>query len=145
MSNKNNKKELEKIRKENNSKNNINNKNKENELLDKTIYVKDLSNEVKKYNKRKSIRKILIISLSILLILLIISLVYYLDKEHKEQIRLNNIKKEQEIINNINSHYSEYVITNKESNLYNSNNEVIANSTDEAALQIYIDDPDYNP
>lgn len=27
----------------------------------------------------------------------------------------------------------------------NSNNEVIANSTDEAALQIYIDDPDYNP
>lgn len=125
MSNKNNKKELEKIRKGNNFKNNINNKNKENELLDKTIYVKDLSNEVKKYNKRKSIRKILIISLSILLILLIISLVYYLDKEHKEQIRLNNIKKEQEIINNINSHYSEYVITNKESNLYNSNNEVI--------------------
>ncbi len=27
----------------------------------------------------------------------------------------------------------------------NSNNEVIANSADEAALQIYIDDPDYNP
>lgn len=27
----------------------------------------------------------------------------------------------------------------------NSNNEVIANSSDEAALQIYIDDPDYNP
>lgn len=105
-----------------------NNKNKNiknNKSLDKTIYVKDLSNEIKKYDKKKKTKKILIISLSILLILLVISLVYYLDKEHKEQIRLNNIKKEQEIINNISNHYNEFVITNKESNLYNSNNEII--------------------
>ena len=68
-----------------------------------------------KENFKKKTKKILIISLSILLVLLIISLIYYLDKEHKEQIRLNNIKKEQEIINNISNHYNEYVITNKES------------------------------
>lgn len=111
MSNKKNKKKLE--------------NNKKKESLDKTIYVKDLSKEVKKYNKKKKTKKILIISLSILLVLLIISLIYYLDKEHKEQIRLNNIKKEQEIINNISNHYNEYVITNKESNLYNSNEEII--------------------
>lgn len=105
-----------------------NNKNKNiknNKSLDKTIYVKDLSNEIKKYDKKKNTKKILIISLSILLILLVISLIYYLNKEHKEQIRLNNIKKEQEIINNISNHYNEFVITNKESNLYNSNNEII--------------------
>lgn len=111
MSNKKNKKKLE--------------NNKKKESLDKTIYVKDLSGEIKKYNKKKKTKKILIISLSILLVLLIISLIYYLDKEHKEQIRLNNIKKEQEIINNISNHYNEYVITNKESNLYNSNEEII--------------------
>ena len=105
-----------------------NNKNKNiknNKSLDKTIYVKDLSNEIKKYDKKKNTKKILIISLSILLILLVISLIYYLNKEHKEQVRLNNIKKEQEIINNISNHYNEFVITNKESNLYNSNNEII--------------------
>lgn len=122
MSNKKNKKKLE--------------NNKKKESLDKTIYVKDLSGEIKKYNKKKKTKKILIISLSILLVLLIISLIYYLDKEHKEQIRLNNIKKEQEIINNISNHYNEYVITNKESNLYNSNEEIIGVISNNVSLSL---------
>lgn len=124
MSKKKNKKELEKIKNKDNlveSKPNI----MKNENLDKTIYVKDLSSGIKKYNKKKKTKKILIISLSILLILLIISLIYYLDKDHKEQIRLDNIKKEQEMISNIKSHYNNIVKTNKESNIYNSNEEII--------------------
>lgn len=102
----------------------MSNKIKDNSL-DNTLYIKNLIDERKKYNKKKKTKKILIVSLSILLIILIGLLIYYLDKEHKEQIKLDNIQKEQEIVNNIKSHYNSYVITNKESNLYNSNYEVI--------------------
>ena len=95
---------------------------KNNKSLDKTIYVKDLSNEIKKYDKKKNTKKILIISLSILLILLVISLIYYLNKEHKEQVRLNNIKKEQEIINNISSYNRSHILNINKNIIISINN-----------------------
>lgn len=74
---------------------------------------------------KKKNKNIIIILLLIILISLFVVFGYYLYRENKEKIRLENLRKEQELIENINSHYNEFVITNEEVNIYNDKEEII--------------------
>lgn len=90
---------------------------------------KDNDNKIKtkkviKKKKRKK-KTLFIILLSISLLVLLFFLGYYLKKEHEEKIRLDNIRKEKELIAEITSHYNTYVKTNKDAVLYNSNEEEV--------------------
>ena len=77
-------------------------------------------------NKGKKVKnKKIIILLFIFLILVFILGGYYFNKVKKEKIRLENIKKEQELLEKINSHYGDFVITSEEANIYNDKEEVV--------------------
>lgn len=114
----------------NSNKKNNNNSNKEKINDNKIQTKKELKYEKKKLkrNKKKKKKIILIISLIIILILLISGLIYFLNEEEKERIRLENIRKEKEeqaLIAEINSHYNSFVITDKETIIYNEKEEGI--------------------
>ena len=67
----------------------------------------------------------LIIIFSVLLVSLFGLLGYYLVKEEKEKNRLENLRKEKELIEIITSSYNEFVRTKEEVSIYNSNEEII--------------------
>lgn len=79
----------------------------------------------KKSNFKKKKRNVSIVILLILLISLLCALGYYLNEEKKEKIRLENIRKEKELVEKINSHYNEFVKTKEEVNIYNDKEEVV--------------------
>ena len=111
------KEELEKEEKENKKKvKNKTSKKESKNTIDKKIQTKD---KIKKKKRREPKKKFKIL-LSIILILIIFSLsmvIYnkYQKKREYEEYK-NNLKDE------ITSHYNEFVITNKQANIYKLNN-----------------------
>ena len=97
----------------------------------KTDEIKELKKEIidnkKEQIKVKKSKKriILVVILFILLLVFLGVLGYFLKEEHDEKVRLENLKKEKELVAEISSHYNIYVKTNKEALLYNSDNEVV--------------------
>ena len=75
-----------------------------------------------KKRKNNNFRKILLIILIIILISTIAIFSFKKITNYQKQLELN---KEKEQINNIKSHYSEYVITTKETDLLNSEEKVV--------------------
>lgn len=98
------------------------------------------SNKKRNGKKKKNKKKIILIITIILIILTLGACYIYITKveEEKEQerIRLENLKKEQELISEISSHYNEYVKTNKETILYNENGEEIGKIANNIELSL---------
>ena len=143
----------------NSTSNKVNSKNIEKELDEKNTNEKVLENKDKKLkeqpkikkeqeeikskkiktnnkSKKKKTKKILVICLFIILLSLILVLMYFNNEEKKERIRLENIKKEKELIKEITSHYNEYVKTNKEVNIYNEKEEEIGKIASDIELSL---------
>lgn len=78
-----------------------------------------LKNTKKKKRKFSRKRTVLVIISILLLIFLVCCWGYLISNELEEKRQTEIIRKEQELIAEINSHYGEYVITNKEANIYN--------------------------
>lgn len=71
--------------------------------------------------KKKRIRIIIVIFFCLFLIMAL----YLINKEKKEQKELDRIRREKELIVEIKSHYNEFVKTNKNSLVYNTNKEEV--------------------
>ena len=120
-----------KIKKEVKNKKVVSNNKKNNsiEMTKELKIIKSNNRQLKKEHK-KNIRikkRILVIFLFLLLVAFLFGLGYIVKEKYKEKVRLDNLKKEQELISEISSHYNVYVKTNKESLLYNDKEEVVGN------------------
>ena len=82
---------------------------------------------------KKRNKKILLL-IVMLFVLMIMILIYFIIKD--KNINLENLKKEQQLIEEITNHYNEYVITNKKTDIYNAKEEIIGkiNSNIELSL-----------
>lgn len=88
----------------------------------KKINKKKITNKKRKKSKK---RMYLIMILSILLVTLILTLLYYLDQEKKDKLRLEKLKQEQELVEKITSHYGEFVKTSESAKIYNEKEEEV--------------------
>jgi len=118
-------------------------KNKNSKVIEPVKEKKNAKKELDNKNKIKKRRKTktLILIITIILILLTLSICFMhftkvAKEREKERIRQENIRKEQELINEISSHYNEYVKTNKESILYNENGEEIGKIANNVELSL---------
>jgi len=111
------------------------NKKKEIESVKKKLNNK-LEREKKNKIKRKK-RKIILILIAILMLLFLsLSFIYIVKEEREEKLRLDTLKREKELVNEINSHYNEYVKTNKEAIIYNENEEEIGKIANNIELSL---------
>ena len=70
-------------------------------------------------------KKIFVIVLTLILLGILAISIYIYNENRKEQIRLDKIKKEEELVKEITSHYNEFVKTSNDAILYNDNNEEV--------------------
>lgn len=113
--------------------NNIPKKIKQEEIQVKEISTKD--NKILKIKKKKRYKKIIAI---ITLLVLLISLFIILNNINKKQQKEEELKRQEELyiekLKNIRDHYNQYMITNKETFLYNDKYEKVG----EISKNIYL-------